>query len=221
MIPRSIAIAASSVCIGFGAGYIVAERRLVKQFEERLEKETSEMKTFYTAHTRKKYETPQEAVNDLIVPELATETAETVAYHKVVKKQEYSPADDPEEELAVEAEIGVDGTLFMPGTVQQNVFESQPSEDKPYVISQDEYMQNDPEHDQSTLTYYADDTLSDERDEVIDDVERVTGEECFGQFGVGSSDEKVVHVRNNRLRMDFEVIRSDRTYAQDVLGVTE
>lgn len=214
MIPRSLAIAASSICIGFGLGYIVAERRLVKHFENRIEKETSSMKVFYTSNDTKKYASPQEAVKDLIVKDLAEGVAaEKMAYHKIVKEYNSENDENPK--------VGTNGVTLVPATLHQNVFESQSTVHEAYVISQEEYMQNDPEHEQATLTYYADDTLADERDDVIDDVKRVVGEDCFGQFGVGSSDDNVVHVRNNRLRMDFEIIQSDRTYAQDVLGETE
>jgi hypothetical protein len=215
MSPRSFAIAASSMCIGLGVGYIVAERRLSAQFEERLERETAEMKSFYTA-VKKKHATPEEAVKELI-PEAEQKPRdnEKVAYHKVLKKEEYAP---PATEEAVT--VITDADVFEFTAVEQNIFDSKPPMgDQPYVISQEEFMQNDPDHNQGTLTYYTDDVLTDEREEIIDDVKRTVGEDCFGKFGQGSSDPNVVHVRNYRLGMDFEIVRSERTYEEDVLGM--
>lgn len=206
---RLISAALAGVCIGAGAGYIVANKRLARQFEERLEKETAEMRTFYTSH-KKKYSTPEEAVADLIPKEQPKpESPLHVAYHKIVKSERYETPEPKEVPEAL-----VDETLHV------NVFQSQPSPDKPYVISQEEFMENDDEHNQVSLTWYADDTLADHRDDIIEDPDQYVGLENL-RFGEGSSDENIVHIRNPRLDLDFEIVRSERTYKEDVLGLDE
>jgi hypothetical protein len=210
-------IAVGNLAVGAVVGYKVAEKRLSVRFDRRLETETADMREFYTVHPhQKKYPNPAAAVADLIQPSIVegdVEPPEKVAYHKIVKSGEYTSEDDPEEELAIEAEVGKE--------VSRNVFEEKADPEQPYIISQEDYMQGEPDFQQATLTYYElDKILTDEREDRIDDINTTVGEQNI-QFGVGSSDENVVHVRNVRLRMDFEIIRSEGAYAKEVLGLDE
>jgi hypothetical protein len=224
-------VSASSMLIGLGVGYMYAQKKLGLEFEQRLADETAEMREFYTIH-RKKYPNPVEAAKELI-PETTLTPEEVkqakVAYHKIVKS-EYSPNDDPEEEHAIDAElgedshviVGSDGTLMVDGLVHTNVFGTKVTPDKPYVITQEEFMQNEPGYEQSTLTYYEKcGSLADERDDIIDTAEDVVGLQNMQRFGEGSSDKNTIHIRNQVLRMDFEVIHSERSFAEDVLGESE
>ena len=92
----------------------------------------------------------------------------------------------------------------------------------PYVIHQDEFMANDDEHTQVTLTYFSgDDVLSDERDTVIAEPEVIVGLDNLQKFGHGSGDPNTVYIRNPRLEVDYEVVRSEGTFAQEVHGFTD
>lgn len=208
-----LGVSVSSMLIGAGIGYIVAEKRLAARFDKRLKTETEEMREFYTIH-EKKYPTPQDAAADLIGASLLTveeKEAQRVEYHKITKK--YNPEDDPEEELAVEAEVGA--------VLASNVFEEKTDPDRPYIITQEDFMQNQLEYEQGQLTYYElDEVLTDERETVIENIDETIGEKNI-QFGIGSSDVNVVHVRNEKLRMDFELVRSESSYAKEVLGLDE
>jgi hypothetical protein len=91
---------------------------------------------------------------------------------------------------------------------------------KPYVIHRDEREEHDA-YDSVTYTYYeADDVVCNERDEVIDaeDRERIFGEANLEKFGHGSDDATIVYVRNNKLEMDIEIVRSPNSFAQEVHG---
>jgi hypothetical protein len=220
MFPRSFAIAASSMCIGFGIGHIVAYRRLVAQFEQRLEKETAGMREFYQT-AKKPYSTPQEAAAALIQESDADESddnntaktiADKVAYHKIVKTHYESDPDDSQEALAVEAEIGVVKEIK-----HHNLF----IED-PHIISQEEFMQNDSSYIQSTLTYYrGDGVLTDDRENIIEELDDTVGSSNMEKFGQNSSDPNVLHIRNGRLQMEFEVCLSDNSYRREVLGIED
>jgi hypothetical protein len=227
MIPRSIAIAASSLCIGFGAGYIVAQRRLTAEFEDRLEKETAGMREFYQA-VKKPYATPQEAAAALINGEEPPQesTAEQangkVAYHKIVKK-EYLPEEDPEQ-----SPVTIDGEVFSEtsgGVVAEELRHQNVFKENPHIITQDEFMQNDSEYIQGQLTYYrVDKVLTDEREDVIEDQDATVGNANLLMFGdpkSGSSDPNIIHIRNGRLQMEFEVCLSENSYRREVLGIDE
>ena len=85
-----------------------------------------------------------------------------------------------------------------------------------YVIHKDEYGEED--NEMTTLSYYGgDDVLTDEHDRVVDNQFRLVGD-CLDKFGHGSGDRNVVYVRNEILNIDLEVVKSDRTYAEEVHG---
>ena len=93
-------------------------------------------------------------------------------------------------------------------------------DDRPHVITLDEFMQDQPEFDKLTITYYVkDNTLSDERDQIIDDVERIISREALNWFGYKAGSDDVVHVRNMDIATDFEVLRDPGRYTESVLGI--
>ena len=97
----------------------------------------------------------------------------------------------------------------------------------PYVISREEYEIGAAgggavaDYEQEILTYFrGDDTLVDENEAQIDDVEEIVGKANLNRFGHGSGDPKVVYIRNEAREMDIEVLLSDGSYAEEVLGLT-
>lgn len=87
---------------------------------------------------------------------------------------------------------------------------------KPYVIHRDEYFGDERGFVQSTFTYYAgDNILVDEQDIPIAKFEDVVGELKFGH---GSQDKNVVYVRNEDLRGEYEILKSEDSYEIVVLG---
>jgi hypothetical protein len=89
--------------------------------------------------------------------------------------------------------------------------ESTTAENKPYVISPDEFGEFE-EYDRISLTYYADQVLADENDDKIKDVDEVIGVESLTHFGEFEDDS--VFVRNDRLKCDYEILMDSRTYSE-------
>lgn len=81
----------------------------------------------------------------------------------------------------------------------------------PYVITPDEYGDGNYNHSLYCLTYYDDDVLANDWDEVFD-IEETIGQDALEHFGDHVDD--VVHVRNERLQADYEVVRDYRTYRE-------
>ena len=82
---------------------------------------------------------------------------------------------------------------------------------KPYVISPDQFREFD-DYDVISLTYYADHILADDNDEIVEDVEDVVGFESLGHFGEYEDDS--VYVRNERLKVDYEILLDQRRYTE-------
>lgn len=90
-------------------------------------------------------------------------------------------------------------------------------DEKPYVISLEEFQEGMPHYDKLTLYFYEDDeVLTDDQEEIIDDEEQIVGTEALQCFGHLSHDPEVVYVRNSNASTDFEVIRLSKSYAETV-----
>jgi hypothetical protein len=81
----------------------------------------------------------------------------------------------------------------------------------PYVIPPEEYGNGNFDHGLYCLTYYSDDVLANDWWETLD-IEETIGRDALEHFGDYTDD--IVHVRNERLNGDYEVVRDYRTYAE-------
>lgn len=208
-------ISVSAACLGVAGGYHLAEKKLEQKYADLSSEEIAEAKRFYSLLNKTEFETPAAAVEALI-PE------------------------DPERDEAIEALRNYQG-IAMDTPTSGVLVDSQPidetdydndfdyeeevklrSSDAPYIITKDEFFENDPENEQSSVTYFVgDDTISDERDETIDDIDGTVGEDNLLKFGYGSGDSNVLYVRNEKLGLDFEVNYSTGKYVEQVLGFIE
>lgn len=89
--------------------------------------------------------------------------------------------------------------------------EAKKVESTPYVISPEEFGEFE-EYEQISLTYYADNILADENDDVIEDVDETVGVESLTHFGEYEDDS--VFVRNDVRRCDYEILLDQRPYSQ-------
>lgn len=86
--------------------------------------------------------------------------------------------------------------------------------DKPYVISPDEFGEFE-EYETISLTYYADGHLADDMDDLVDDIEETVGYDSLEHFG--EYEDEIVHVRNDKLCCDYEICLDNRSFA-DIIG---
>lgn len=96
------------------------------------------------------------------------------------------------------------------------------SDERPYVITYDEFTDGEREYEQISLSYYEDDdTLTDDQDQPVPDPDAIVGNENLLRFGHASKDNNIVYVRNEELETDFEIVRNNHSYAQHILGFIE
>lgn len=92
--------------------------------------------------------------------------------------------------------------------------------DRPHIIHQDEFANNETEYAQVTYTYYAeDDVLVDENEDIINDRDALVGAGSLNRFGHGTDDFNILYVRNPVLELDIEICRSPGSYEVEVLGL--
>jgi hypothetical protein len=91
--------------------------------------------------------------------------------------------------------------------------------DSPEVISWEDFQENEDEWAQQTLTYFAgDDTLIDQNDKQIENVELTVGRDNLGRFGELTEDKNIVLVKNKHYKVLYEVCLSLGSYAEEVEG---
>lgn len=102
---------------------------------------------------------------------------------------------------------------------EETAYRESLSDAEPYIITFEEHME-DEELETSRLTYYeGDDTMADEEDKALtDDQEEVLIGDNL-RFGYGSKDPNIVYVRNPRVGLNMEIVRSTGSYAVEVLGL--
>lgn len=83
----------------------------------------------------------------------------------------------------------------------------------PYIITPEQFGEFD-DYERVTLWFYSDHILADENEEVIEDVDDIIGAESLNHFG--EYDDDSVYVRNDRLKIDYEVLLDLRTHAEVV-----
>lgn len=91
---------------------------------------------------------------------------------------------------------------------------------RPHVVSVDDYMENEDEWETTTLTYFAaDDVLIDDTEIIVENVDGVVGELNLKRFGWLSNDSRMVYIKQPEYKNLFEVVLSDGSYSEQVLGL--
>lgn len=81
----------------------------------------------------------------------------------------------------------------------------------PYIIPPYEFGMVD-EFEKVSLTYYADDILADEHDQILENIEELIGIDSLQHFG--EYEEDSIYVRNVIRKCDYEILRDYETYSQ-------
>ena len=88
----------------------------------------------------------------------------------------------------------------------------------PYLITEDEYVEDHPEYSKNELQYYGDDdVLVDER-EVPLRPDQMGPVLPIGYESEFESGKQIIHVRNHRLQSDFEITFVNNSYADTILN---
>ena len=166
----------------FAAGALVgafAGARIAKKHYEELAQEEIEEVRAYYKNKEEKIEEPKQEVEEKV------EVEEKKEYDNIIKHGNYMTMEEDEE--------NEDDELY-------------DSDDEPYIIDPSEFG-NYGHYATQTCTYFADGVLVDDVDEVIEDPDSLVGTyhiDIFRDFDATS-----VYVRNDWMKMDFEIIRDD------------
>lgn len=217
---RKFVLVGGFFLIGFGTGAASGYYFAKGKFQAIADAEIAEMKEHYTIINKIGAEDPE-----VLAQKYTQDVDGDVAKNEKLIVNYVTREEAEEEELDVVAETQtVEENIFRGSDEPDDDFDIQAEAENrdpeiPYVIHHDEYMENSLDHTQMVLTWYEQDgALADDKDVPIDEIESTVGFDNLERFGSGSRDRNVVYVRNERMEHDFEILRSEGSFAKDVLG---
>ena len=227
---------AISFLAGVAVGVKVTKKKLEAKYEELTEQEISEARRFYSAlHKAGKFETPEAAAETLMTTEVVDSFESYQGHHpstplfgatvEAVRHPALIPVIGDGSETA--AELIAEGKAIDEqfGETDFDDYEAEVKNrdtEKPYILGYEEFIEAEFGWEQTTVTYFeGDDVLADDRDVIIDDVDMTVGLNNLQRFGHGSRDNNVLYIRNERLELELEVVRSTGKYAEVILGFIE
>lgn len=203
---------------GFAAGYFVANKKARDEFDELLKEKVDETRDFYKRmYKAEEFSTPESTAREVSHEEELVVVTDEV--DEIVEREEYDTSGTFRRNIFDEAAEEDDPEDV--GEEDQNMSPRDP--DNPYVISEGEWMERENGYEQAQLTYYeGDNTLTDDKDGIIEDIDEYIGESNLNKFGKNfAPDPNVLFIRNERLEMDFEVLRDPDTFTEKVLGIPD
>lgn len=128
----------------------------------------------------------------------------------------YEQDEQPETDISEEDEPDDGHFTDAAGKDEQDMQIQEVEVTLPYLISSDQYGEDAGIRDKMSLYYYKlDDTLCDEQDEVVDDIEETCGYDALSALEM----QTMVWVRNEPLLIDYEIIAVNDSYRNSVLGL--
>jgi hypothetical protein len=170
---------------GIAVGAAVTNRYFKTKYERLYQEDVESVKRAFSMPQQS--EPVEGDTETAVVDGLDSEDVE--AYNAIVKMQGYSTTTDtPADSIGKE----VKGVR------------------RPYVISPTDFDTED-DYEVYSLTYYADGVLVDEQNNPIENIDAMIGRDSLNHFGEYEDD--AVHVRNEGMQCDFEILRDLRNYS--------
>ncbi|HEY5444165.1 MAG TPA: hypothetical protein VIJ87_06770 [Pyrinomonadaceae bacterium] len=198
------AVAVVAFAGGSAGGYILGKKRGSVTVVPPMEPGTKQLTIF-----------DEEAQPDPVIEkdhssELNTEHPPVIKYDEISVSAPETAAMIEDDRITVNVFTNDDGDW------DHEVELSQRQSEVPYILHVDEFVENDFDFTQETVTYYAgDDIMVDSHDVPMYGHAGIMGDLRFGH---GSKDPSIVYIRNEALQMEWEVILHSGMYSVEILG---
>ena len=186
-----------SFIVGASAGSLITWKFVEKKYKQIAQEEIDSVKETY-AKMRK---------NDLEAKKADLEAAKA-KLHPAEPERVETPEVQPEEIQKYEDVIAKHNYTSYSNNINEKGGDVMT--DRPYVISPDEFGDY-PDYETISLTYYNDKVLTDEYNEIVDDIDDLIGEDSLNHFGEYEDDS--VFVRNDALKVDYEILLDSANYS--------
>lgn len=172
--------------VGAVIGSIVTWKIVKSKYEAISKEEIESVRELYLGKIKRlKGEKSEEEENDIseeVSEESTDEDKDIDNYKKVVEELNYAETEEKYNNLS-----------------------------KPYVITPDEFGEME-EYERAFYTLYSDGVLTDDFDEVVNDVDDIIGEENIKHMGEYEPD--CLFVRNDKIMTDFEILLDEKNYKE-------
>ena len=172
---------------GAGIGSVVTYKLVKKQYDQIIQEEIDSVKEAFSEMNGEDEDTKECEPDPENDTDEKTEPTAKETYESIVKESGYATEITKKEDKHME---------------------------KPYVISPSEF--GDSDYAILTLTYFLDGTVLNERDKILKNVDEMIGEDFANHFGDYPDDPDTVYVRNDKLEIDFEILKDYREYSETV-----
>ena len=177
--------------LGAATGTLVTWKVLEKKYIDIAEAEIKSVEEYYKSKEKleKKFEEEKEEI--IFEPEEIEEKEEIVEYKEKLEELGYSEEEVDDEGCIVFTEPGIDYIA-------------------PYVITPEEFGEIEG-HLTRSWTLYADGILTDEAGNIVFEPEKEIGDalEHLGEY-----EDDCVHVRNENMECDIEILKHESTFAE-------
>lgn len=176
---------------GAAVGSVATWQFVKKKYELIAEDEIQSVKEYYRNKTVTSYEGPEtsdEAVSSPDISQDLNEKPDIMEYAAKIRSEGYTNYSSQKE---AERKVSPD--------------------ERPYVITPEEFGEYD-DYERITLFFYADQILADDNDVAIRNVDEIVGVDSLTHFG--EYDDDSVYVRDDRKKLDYEILRSLRKYSE-------
>lgn len=202
--------AGAGAAVGFVAGYYVSQRR-------------NPIEVIHVDISKKEHKDVEEVEeapkNPIVVEKLVIDADEFESQIKAQKdlKQEIEEIREKDREILSRPTNNV-FTMDVDEVWDYEAELAGRKPDGPYVIHKDEFMENEFEYSQETLTFYeGDEIMADQTDAPLWGWFDMMG---TLKFGHGSEDPNVVYIRNDALHFEWEILRHTGRFEVEVGGMT-
>lgn len=182
---------------GAAIGSVVTWKLIEKKYKDLADEEIeSVIETFKNRKPRitkdNVKETVEKVINKYKEPKEIVEDIVTAERYSIENEEEID--EDDESNYTVDVDPGVEVIV-------------------PYVITPEQFGEYS-EYGTKTLTYYADNVLTDEIDNPItsDEMETMIGPDALDHFGEYEDDS--VYIRDEMNEMDYEILKSEKTFSE-------
>lgn len=187
--------------IGAAIGSLVAWKLTKTKYEKIMIEEEQSLREYYNKKT-KVYEDSANTLHDYYNDQLKEIDEKEKKMEEDKKTEESKIVDDLREryaEVLKDHKYSIDEPCYEGG------------QDRPYVVTPEEFGNAD-EYDIISLNYYADGIVSDDWGDKIEDLEAAIGEDFASHYG--EYEEDAVYIRNDRLKVEYEVLKSLSKYSE-------
>jgi len=234
---KNILIFFAAFLAGGGVGWIVTKRVLEMKYDKLIEEEIQSVKDTFEARRPRSMskEDAEKIASTKVTSErpnnpagvLSRSSLDNNPYEQA--KRQYNlagidlskvePDGEPDEDSDEdEDDEPDDGELRdAAGKTEQDMLDlTKVNRTMPYLINDQEFTDEFDHHDKVSLYYYRlDDVLTEENEEIIDDIETTVGYDALATL----DKQTTVWVRNEPLGIDYEIIGINKTYSETVLGI--